>query len=66
MDERKYWHMGNPSSEKPDEQPRLINGTWLDVASYREDARAFGYDDQTLERLVVRWKVLLEKARRHT
>ena len=65
IDERKYWHMGSPSSENPDEQPGLINRTWLDVASYREDARALGYDDQSLERLVVRWKVLLEKARHH-
>jgi hypothetical protein len=64
IDERKYWHMGNPSSDEPDERPGLINRTWLDVASYREDARALGYDDEGLERLVTQWKLLLEKARR--
>ena len=58
------WHMGHPSSEKPDERPGLINRTWLDVASYREDVRSLGYDGQSLDELVTRWKLLLEKARR--
>ena len=56
--------MGHPSSEKPDERPGLINRTWLDVASYREDVRSLGYDGQSLDELVARWKLLLEKARR--
>jgi hypothetical protein len=58
--------MGNPSSETQGEMPELINRTWLDVSSYREDARALGYDDQSLERLIARWKHLLEKARQLT
>jgi len=59
--------MGNPSSEKPGERPGLINRTSLDVAAYTEDARALGYDDQSLERLLARWKLLLERARqKHT
>ena len=67
IDDRKYWHVGNPSSEKPGERPGLINRSWLDVAAYREDARALGYDDQSLEHLVARWKLLLERARqKHT
>jgi hypothetical protein len=64
VDERKYWHMGNPASPNPDEHPGLINRTWIDVAGYREDARSFGYDEQSLERLVVRWRALLDRARR--
>ncbi len=63
LDERKYWHMGDVSSEKPEDRPGLINRTWLDVAAYREDARRLGYDEQALDRLVARWKALLEKAR---
>ncbi len=40
--------------------------TWLDVAAYREDARRLAYDEQGLDRLVDRWKSLLEKARGRT
>ena len=63
LDERKYWHMGNPSSEKPDERPGLINRAWLDVTSYGEEARILGYNDESLGELMTRWKLLLEKAR---
>ena len=45
---------------------RLINRTWLDVASYRDEARSLGYDGQTLDRLVARWRALLESAKRGT
>ena len=38
VDDRKYWHMGDVSSEKPDERPGLINRTWLDVGAYGEEA----------------------------
>jgi hypothetical protein len=64
VDERKYWHMGDSSSENIEEHPDLINRSWLDVASYRGEAKELGYDNETLDRLVVRWNVLLEKARR--
>jgi hypothetical protein len=64
LDERKYWHMGNTVSGKPDERPTLINRTWLDVSRYRENAKALGYDDDTLDRLAAKWAVLLERARR--
>ena len=64
VDERKYWHMGDASSDDPDEQPDLINRSWLDVTKYRDDAKKLDYDDAALDRLVIRWKVLLEKATR--
>jgi hypothetical protein len=63
VDERKYWHMGNATSENPDERPGLINRAWVDVTTYRENARTLGYDEQSLFRLAVRWKQLLERAR---
>jgi hypothetical protein len=66
LDGRKYWHMGDAASGKPEERPTLINRSWLDVGRYREDARALGYDDESLDRLTARWEVLLEKARRAT
>ena len=62
--ERKYWHMGNPSSENAAEHPTLINRAWLDVANYREEARALGYDDDNAEKLISRWRFLLERAQR--
>lgn len=64
LDDRKYWHMGKANSEGAGERPTLINRTWLDVSRYRENARALGYDDVSLDPLVARWAVLLDKARR--
>jgi hypothetical protein len=64
VDDEKYWHMGDPSSQKLDQRPGLINRTWLDVSRYRENARMLGYDDEALNLLVERWNLLLEKARR--
>lgn len=64
IDDRKYWHMGDASSETLEARPGLINRTWLDVGSYREEAKTLGYDDQSLDRLVARWKLLLDKAKR--
>jgi len=64
VDERKYWHMGDQASEKPEDRPGLINRSWLDVSAYREEASLVGYGGQDLDRLVGRWKLLLEKARR--
>ena len=64
VDDRKYWHMGNLSSDNAEDRPTLINRTWLDVASYRENAKSLGYDGPSLDRLVQRWQLLLEKAKR--
>ena len=58
--------MGNASSENAEERPTLINRTWLDVAQYRDHAKNLGYDGEVLERLVVQWNTLLEKAKRGT
>ena len=58
--------MGNASSENAEERPTLINRTWLDVAQYRDHAKYLGYDGEALERLVVQWNELLDKAKRGT
>ena len=63
VDEWMYWHMGDPSSPDPNEQPGLINRSWVDLARYRPEAQKLGYDGEELDGLVVRWKELLEKAR---
>jgi len=64
LDERKYWHMGDAASEDPGECPTLINRTWLDVSRYRENAKALGYDDASLDPLAAEWVRRLERARR--
>jgi len=64
LDESKYWHMGNPSSDKQEDQPTLINRAWLEMARYRENASSLGYDDEQVNKLVTRWRLLLEKAQR--
>lgn len=64
LDDQKYWHMGDASSEQPQQRPHLINRTWLNVDSYREEAKSLGYDGEALNRLVARWRTLLEKAKR--
>lgn len=61
IDERKYWHMGDAAS---DARPTLINRAWLETGRYREDARALGYDEESLDRLAARWSLLMERARR--
>ncbi len=60
--DRKYWHMGDPSSDDEDDRPGLINRSWVDVSRYRGDAKLLGYDDKKLDDLVTRWKSLLDKA----
>ena len=64
IDERKYWHMGDAASERTEQQPTLINRTWLDVTRYRDAARSLGYDEEGVNHLAVRWEALLEKAKR--
>jgi len=46
-----------------EEQPGLINRSWVDVARYRDDAKKLGYDDDALDGLVVRWNALVERAK---
>jgi hypothetical protein len=63
VDDRKYWHMGDTMSDSEEHRPTLINRAWLDVGMYRSDAQALGYEGHDLDRLVARWKTLLERAR---
>jgi hypothetical protein len=62
VDDRKYWHMGSASSDNAADRPTLINRTWRDVSRYREDAKALGYAEAALDKLVARWNLLLEMA----
>jgi hypothetical protein len=61
--DRKYWHMGDMSSEDPGKRPTLINRTWLDVTRYRDEALALGFEEESLDPLAEGWKMLLARAR---
>lgn len=37
--ERKYWHMGFPDSEKAEDWPNVINRTWIDVRRHAANVR---------------------------
>jgi hypothetical protein len=63
IDERKYWHMGDVSSEDPEGQPGLINRSWLELANYRPQAKQLGYDDKTVDKLLNKWRLMIERAR---
>ncbi|HET7705651.1 MAG TPA: hypothetical protein VFM36_06180 [Thermoanaerobaculia bacterium] len=63
VDDRVCWHMGDPSSPDPEQQPGLINRSWTDVAKYRDEATKLGYEGEALEKLVVRWQELLQRAK---
>ena len=51
------------SSERPQERPTLINHTWLDVDNYHSESKNRGYEGEALDRLVVRWRALLKRAK---
>jgi hypothetical protein len=61
--DQKYWHMGAATSNNADKWPTLINRTWIDVSMYRGHAADLGYEGKVLEKLVVRWNMLLNRAR---
>lgn len=39
FEDRKFWHMGDPSSEDPEQHPNVINRCWLDVRRHAENVK---------------------------
>jgi len=62
LQERKYWHMGDPYSSDPEEQPNVINRTWVDVRRHEENARYSSWTDEEIELQKRIWEIQLEKA----
>jgi len=59
--ERKYWHMGLPQSEKPEEWPNVINRTWVDVRRHADNVRhRWTPEEVTLQMRL--WEIQLEKS----
>ena len=57
---RKYWHMGNPHSEDPKEQPNIINRVWLDVRQHRQNV-AHVWTKEEVELQERLWEIQAEK-----
>lgn len=58
--ERKYWHMGDPTSEDPEQQPNVINRTWIDVKRHAENVKhAWTAEEVELQQRI--WEIQLEK-----
>jgi hypothetical protein len=59
--ERKYWHMGVPHSENPEERPNVINRTWIDVRRHAANV-SHRWTAEEVELQMRLWEIQLEKS----
>jgi hypothetical protein len=59
--DRKYWHMGEPSSNDPEKWPNVINRTWLDVRRHAENVK-HRWTPEEVELQMRIWEIQLEKS----
>ncbi len=59
--ERKYWHMGDPYSSDPEEQPNVINRTWVDVRRHEENVKGSSWTAEEIELEKGIWEIQLEE-----
>ena len=59
--ERKYWHMGDPSSPDPEQWPNVINRAWVDVRRHAENVK-HRWTPEEVELQQRLWEIQLEKA----
>ena len=50
--ERKYWHMGDPYSDDPEQRPNVINRTWVNVRKHAANVR-HRWTEEEVERLAL-------------
>jgi hypothetical protein len=60
FEERKYWHMGKPSSQNPEEWPNVINRTWVDVRRHADNV-SHRWTPEEVELQMRLWEIQLEK-----
>lgn len=60
FEERRYWHMGDPYSDNPDEQPNVINRSWVDVKRHAENVKHV-WTEEEVELQTRIWEIQLEK-----
>jgi hypothetical protein len=58
---RKYWHMGVPHSENPEDWPDVINRTWVDVRRHAANVRHV-WTAEEVELQMRLWEIQLEKS----
>jgi len=61
FEDRKYWHMGEPDSDDPEEQPNVINRTWVDVRRHAENVK-HRWTEEEVELQQRLWEIQLEKS----
>lgn len=61
FEDRKYWHMGEPDSDDPEEQPNVINRTWVDVRRHAENVK-HRWTEEEVELQMRLWEIQLEKS----
>lgn len=61
IQERKYWHMGKPYSDDPQEWPNVINRTWVDVRRHAQNVRHV-WTAEEVELQMRLWEIQLEKS----
>ncbi|MHB1318352.1 MAG: hypothetical protein ACYCYF_07030 [Anaerolineae bacterium] len=61
FEERKYWHMGSPASQNPDEWPNVINRTWVDVRRHADNVRHVWTPEEVVLQMRL-WEIQLEKS----
>jgi hypothetical protein len=61
FEERKYWHMGEPNSEDPENWPNVINRTWVDVRRHAANVR-HRWTPEEVELQMRLWEIQLEKS----
>ncbi len=60
FEERKYWHMGDPQSEDPEQWPNVINRTWVDVRRHAANVK-HRWTAEEVELQMRLWEIQLEK-----
>ncbi len=60
FEEKKYWHMGDPNSEDPEDWPTLVNRTWVDVRRHAENVKNH-WTAEEVELQMRIWEIRLEE-----
>jgi hypothetical protein len=61
FEKRKYWHMGDPYSEDPENHPNVINRSWVDVRRHAQNV-AHVWTSEEVELQMRLWEIQLEKS----
>ncbi len=61
FEERKYWHMGEPYSDDPEDWPNVINRTWVDVRRHAANVK-HRWTAEEVQLQMRLWEIQLEKS----